>query len=272
MKSVVCLLAAGILFGFPPAGGASTLTIPGSGSCEAALRGVATVYEQSHPLAKVVVPPSVHSEGGIRQVIDGVAFLARVSRPLTPEEAGKGLTYRVFARDAVVFAVGAGVRTRNLTIRQAGRYLFREDRGVGATERGERSHPGPLPPDGGVEHDAPAGDVHRVPGPAVHRRGEGALLRSMRCSRCSGNTGTPSGSSPCPPSTSPASLIPALSLDGVAPTKENIAAGRYPVVIEYALVYRKDALPPEAREFIDFLSTPDGRKALSGRGLVPVER
>jgi len=63
-----------------------------------------------------------------------------------------------------------------------------------------------------------------------------------------------------------------LSLDGVAPTKENIVAGRYPLVTEYALVYRKGALPPEATEFIDFLFSVEGRKSLSGHGLAPVER
>lgn len=62
-----------------------------------------------------------------------------------------------------------------------------------------------------------------------------------------------------------------LSLDGVAPTKENIVAGRYPLVTEYALVYRKGALPAEASGFIDFLFSGEGRKSLSGHGLVPVE-
>ena len=66
--------------------------------------------------------------------------------------------------------------------------------------------------------------------------------------------------------------ISLLSLDGVAPTKENIVAGRYPLVTEYALVYRKGALPPEAGEFIDFLFTGEGRTSLAGHGLVPVER
>ena len=66
--------------------------------------------------------------------------------------------------------------------------------------------------------------------------------------------------------------IPHLSIDGVAPTQENIVAGRYPLVTGYALVYRKGALPPEAGDFIDFRFTGEGRKWLSGHGLTPVDR
>ena len=67
---------------------------------------------------RVVIPPSIHSGGGIHQVISGNAVLARISRPLNPEEAEKNLAYRVFARDAVVFDAGAGVRADSFTIRR----------------------------------------------------------------------------------------------------------------------------------------------------------
>jgi len=68
------------------------------------------------------------------------------------------------------------------------------------------------------------------------------------------------------------SPITHLSLDGVAPTKENIVVGRYPLVTEYALVYRTGALPSEASGFIDFLFSSEGRTSFSGHGLVPVGR
>jgi phosphate transport system substrate-binding protein len=68
------------------------------------------------------------------------------------------------------------------------------------------------------------------------------------------------------------SPIPYLSLDGVAPTKENIVAGRYLLVTEYALVHRKGDLPPEAGGFIDFLFSGEGRASLAVHGLVPVEK
>jgi phosphate transport system substrate-binding protein len=271
MTPLAFLLAAGIFFGLSSASGAATLTIPGTGACEAALRSVAAVYERSHPQAKVVIPPSVHSEGGIRQVIDGKAVLARVSRPLTPEEAGTGLTYRVFARDAVVFAVGAGVRTRNLTIRQLAD-IFSGKIGTWEQLNGGKG---------------PIRVLYRQTGDSNLTRMQ-ATFKEFRDLRF-----TPQGKalyydhemldmllkygnsvgfltlSSIHESGSP---IQHLSIDGVAPTKENIVAGRYLLVTEYALVHRKGDLPPEAGGFIDFLFSGEGRASLAVHGLVPVEK
>jgi phosphate transport system substrate-binding protein len=232
---------------------------------------MATVYERSHPLAKVVIPLSVRSEGGIRQVIEGKAVLARVSRPLTPEEAAKGLAYRPFAKDAVVFAVGALVRARDLTIRQLADIFS----GKIATWEQLSGGNGPIRV---LYRQAGDSNLMRLQGTFQEFRDlrfarEGKALyydhevlnMLMKYSNSIGfltlSTISESGSP-----------IPHLSLDGVAPTKENIVAGRYPLVTEYALVYREGALPPEAGEFIDFLFSGEGRKSLSGNGLVPVGR
>ena len=271
MVSLVCLLAAGILFGLPSACGAATLTIPGTGACEAVLRSVATVYERSHPQAKVVIPPSVHSDGGIRQVIDGEAVLARVSRPLTPEEAGKGLTHLVFARDAVVFAVGARVTARDLTIGQLADIFSGK---IGTWERLNGGN-GPIRV---LYRQAGDSNLRRIQAKFKEFRDmrfthEGKALyydhEMLEMLRKFGNSVGYLTLSTINESGAP---ISSLSIDGVAPTKGNIVAGRYPLVTEYTLVYRKDALPPDAREFIDFLFTGEGRKSLSAHGLVPVER
>lgn len=269
--SFAWLFAAGMLFGLPAVGGAATLTIPGTGACEETLRRVAIDFERAHPLSKVVVPPSVHSEGGIAQVIDGKAILARVSRPLTPEEEGKGLTHLVFARDAVVFAVGAGVTARTLTIRQladifSGKIVTWEQMNGGK---------GPIRVLYRQTGDSNSTRLQSTfkefrnlrftrEGKALYYDHEMLeMLRKYRNAVGYLTLSTIAGSGP---------PIPFLSIDGVAPTKENIAGGRYLLVTEYAFVYRKGALPPEAAEFIDFLFTAEGKKSLSGHGLVPVQR
>jgi len=269
--SLFRILVVAILFGLPSRSGAAPLTIPGTGACEELLRSVATAYEQSHPLAKVVIPPSVHSEGGIRDVIDGKAVLARVARPLTPEEASKGLVYRPFAKDAVVFAVGAAVRARNLTIRQLADIFSGK---IGTWEQ----------VNGG---NGPIRVLYRQTGDSNLTRLQGTFkeFRELRFTREGkalyydhemldmlrkyGNSVGFLTLSTIIESRAP---IPFLSLDGIAPTKENIAAGRYPLVTEYAFVSREGALPPEAGAFIDFLFSGEGRNALSGHGLVPVGR
>ncbi len=271
MTSFAWLFGAGILFGLPSAGGAVTLTIPGTGACEAALKSVAAAYERTHPVARVVIPRSVHSEGGIRQVIDGEVVLARVSRPLTPEEAEKKLVHRVFARDAVTFAVGAGVRASGFTIRQiadifsgkvtrwevlaAGkgpiRVLLREQGDASLNilmSRYKEIRDLRFTSQGKILYH----DLEMVDMLQKYRNSIGfATMSSLGAAS--------------------ATVIP-LAIDGIAPTKENISAASYPVLIEYALVYREDALPPEARDFVDFLFSRAGRNALSDHGLTPLER
>lgn len=271
LKSLACLLAAAILFVLPPGSNAATLTIPGTGACEAVLRSVATAYERTHPLAKVVIPPSVHSGGGIRQVLSGDAVLARVSRPLTPEEAGGKLVCRVFARDAVVFAVGYGVRARNFTIRQIA------DIFSGKTERWDDLDAGKgtirvlLREEGDASLKAIKARYPEMRDLRFTNQGkilyhDGEMVDMLQKYRNSIGFATMSSLGAASAAVAP------ISINGIAPTKESISAGRYPVLIEFALVYREGALPPEAREFVEFLYSRPGRTVLSEHGLSPIER
>jgi phosphate transport system substrate-binding protein len=269
--SIVCLLGIWVLVGLPSGGAATTLTIPGTGACETVLKSVAAAYEATHPWMKVAIPPSVHSGGGIRQVIEGKADLARVARRLTPEESGKRLMVRVFAKDAVVFAVGAGVQARNLTIRQiadifSGKITKWEQLSAGK---------GPIrvllrePGDSSIQviqakyqeiRDLRFTDQGKV---TYHDREMLEMLEKYRNAFGFISLSTLNAAT---------SQVTAVRIDGIAPTRENIIAGRYPLVTEYSLVYREGDLPSEARDFVNFLFSEAGRNTLSDHGLVPVAR
>ncbi len=62
-----------------------------------------------------------------------------------------------------------------------------------------------------------------------------------------------------------------LSLDGVAPTKENIATGKYPLFRPLYLAVNKTKAPPEARKFIDFALSPEGQAIISEQGTVNLQ-
>jgi len=268
---IVRLLVIGILLCKPSAGEGNALTIPGTGACEAVLKSVAAAYEQAHPLARVAIPPSIHSEGGIRQVIAGDAVLARVSRPLKPEEAGKKLVYRVFARDAVTFAVGAGVRADGFTIGQitdifSGKVVRWEELAAGK---------GPIRVLLREEGDACLKALMaRYPEIRTLRFTSGGkilyhdfeMLEMLQKYRNSIGFATMSTLGAASATVTP------LAIDGIAPTKENVSSAIYPILIEYALVYREETLTPEARDFLDFLLSGAGRKILSGHGLSPPKR
>ncbi|GAB4240062.1 MAG: hypothetical protein OHK0028_18140 [Deltaproteobacteria bacterium] len=266
---IVILAGLGILPGPAFGGEAGGLVIPGTGACEAVLKSVAAAYEHAHPLARVVIPPSVHSEGGIRKVINGDAVLARVSRPLTAEEADSGLSYRVFARDAVVFAVGAGVRVRGLTIRQiadlfSGRADAWEQVGGGK---------GPVRVLLREEGDSslrilrsrfPEFRELRFPNRGKVLYHDEEMVEMLQKYRNSIGFATMSSLGAAVGTVTP------LAVDGIAPTTENVASNRYPVRIEYAIVYREGALPAEARAFVDFLFSREGGIVLAAHGLAPV--
>lgn len=268
---IACLFVMGVLCGLPSGGEAGTLTIPGTGACEAVLKSVAVSYERMNPLVRVVIPSSVHSEGGIRQVAAGDAVLARVSRPLTREEAGTNLVYRVFARDAVVFVVGAGVRARGLTLRQI------TDIFSGKLTRWEELDAGKGPirvllrEQGDACRNALMSHYPEIRNLRFTNQGkilyhDVEMVDMLQKYRNSIGFTTMSSLGAANATVTP------LAIDGVAPTKENISAARYPVMIEYALVYRQDALTPEADGFIDFLFSSDGKSVLSENGLSSPER
>ncbi|MBE0558251.1 MAG: substrate-binding domain-containing protein, partial [Proteobacteria bacterium] len=65
--------------------------------------------------------------------------------------------------------------------------------------------------------------------------------------------------------------ITPISLDGVAPTRENLLSGRYPLEEHYAFVYRKDPAPAAGR-FLAFVFSPAGRGIIEKRGMIAVDR
>ncbi len=269
--AVLRLLGIVVFFCLITAGAAEAFEIPGSGACEEALKRVASVYERSNPLVRIVVPPSIRSGGGIRRVLDGDAVIARVCRPLTAEEIRNGLEYREFGEEAIVFVVGEGVRARSLTIRQLAdiysgkirtwdevsggkgpiRVLYRQEgessreyleetfaefRGLRFTESGKT-----------LFHDSEMLDLLQK-----FRNSIGILTTSTLLAA--------------------REEITPLAIGGIAPTRENVESGKYPIVIRYSLVYRKGAPPPEVRGFVDYLFTDEGRNTLSELGIVPVAR
>ena len=63
--------------------------------------------------------------------------------------------------------------------------------------------------------------------------------------------------------------IKVLSIDGVAPTDENLQSGAYPFTVNYFAVYRKGDENTEA--FVNWLVGEEGQKAVRQAGYVPLQ-
>ena len=64
--------------------------------------------------------------------------------------------------------------------------------------------------------------------------------------------------------------IVALNLDGVTPTPDNVASGRYKVALVYRLV-TKGKPAGSIKEFIEFVKGPKGKTIIETTGAVPVK-
>ena len=53
-----------------------------------------------------------------------------------------------------------------------------------------------------------------------------------------------------------------LAIEGIAPTRENISSGRYPVVRPLFLVYNEKTLKPAIAAFLEFVRSPDGQRVI----------
>jgi ABC-type phosphate transport system substrate-binding protein len=61
-----------------------------------------------------------------------------------------------------------------------------------------------------------------------------------------------------------------LALDGVRADAESLASGRYPIFLEFGLVYRGETLTEAGKAFIRFIGSPEGRQVRDRLGVVAV--
>ena len=272
MMTKMFLVLAGLFFcSGTPAVDAETLVIPGTGACEVILKELAVAFNARHSGQEVVVPRSIGTGGGIRAVGKDEYLLGRVARSLEEKERAYGLQYLVFARDAVVFAVGAKVEIKSLTSGQlaeifAGKITHWQEVG---------GHPTPIrvltrdPGEASLRiirrHLKEFQDLNFAPqSKAAHHDYQMVeLLQKYKNS-----IGFLTNSSICGLGAS----IKTLTLDNIMPTPENVESGRYTLSEYYALVYKEKRLNELARAFIDFIFSEEGKNIMKKRGVIPADR
>jgi phosphate transport system substrate-binding protein len=264
-------LGAILLCLLPSAVAAEVLEIPGTGACEVLLRELAEAFNARHAGHKVVVSPSIGTVGAMRRVLNGRAVLVRVARTLTQEEKDQGLTYLPFARDMVIFTVGAKVPVRSITTSQL------VDIYTGKINTWQAL--------GGPQ--APIRLLLRQPGDSS------LLVIQQHLEAFRTITFDPAGKVPYTDPDMLAMLqkynyaigwltysslkgaqtpLHPLALDGVAPTLENVRSNKYKLLEEYALVFKEKRLNYLAKTFLDFLFSQEGKAVMEQLGVIPVSK
>jgi phosphate transport system substrate-binding protein len=255
----------------PSFAAADDLEIPGTGASEVLLREVAEVFNAGHPMHRIIIPRSIGTVGAMRRVLSGQSVLVRVGRPLTPEEKAQGLTYLPFARDMVVFAVGAKVPIRSITTSQlvdiyTGK--IKNWQALGGPQASIRlllRQPGDssllviqkhLEPFRTITFD-PAGKVPYTDPDMLD------LLQKYDYSIGWVTYSSLRGAK---------TPIYPLALDGIAPSRENARSQAYKLLEEYALVCKGKQLPYLAKTFLDFLFSREGQTLMEHLYVIPVAR
>lgn len=245
-----------------------TLILAGCDANISLTRLLARAFMQRRPEVSIRLE-TVGSTNGVALAAAGAVQIGLVSRPLRASEEGLGLTFRPYARTAVI--IGADPDVPDITLAAtdllsfyrgtkrrwaSGRevaLLTREEGDSSVVSLKER-----LP---GFANAYTAGShtshwTVLYSEPAMHE----ALLTLPFAVGLS-DLGT---------ITIEQLPIRALSIDGTDPTLENIANGRYPFTKTLGLVWREDILPDSARAFVEFVQSDDGAEILTSHGYLPV--
>jgi phosphate transport system substrate-binding protein len=254
-----------------PARAAEPVSVPGTGASYVVLGKLAEAFNRKVGMHAIEIPVSTGSTAAFRAVRERRAVLGRADRPPREGEMRIGMRYLPFARDAVVFAVGEAVSLSGLSAERVAaalggrvqrwaelggpdlpiRVMLRESRKTSWVLL-QRAFPPLATVEANDAAKLAANDFEMIELLDKYRSGLGyTTLSSLAGAR----TG-----------------VRVLSVDGVVPSFDAVASGKYPATTEFGLIYRADNLPRPAREFLDFVFSPEGRRIMTEHGVAPLPR
>jgi phosphate transport system substrate-binding protein len=270
IKSLACFYFIAVcIFSVPVH--AEQLEIPGTGACETILNELAVAFNEKNREHKIIITQSVGSGGGIRLVGTGAARLARVARALNKKEKEYSLKYLIFAKDPIVFAVGHKVGVNDLSVKQLGDVFsgkienWREVGGNNERVRLLNREP----------HDSSLLIIRKnFPIFKDLKFSEKAkiLFHDYEMVNALNKYSTVIGWLTNSSMKEVKFTVKAISVDGIKATRENILAGKYKLISDYAFVYKERELSGLAKEFVGFVFSEKGRMILSNAGMVPVDQ
>jgi phosphate transport system substrate-binding protein len=250
-----------------PPPGETVLRIAGTGDSQTLLRLLADSFQRDTPGLRVDIPDSIGSSGGMKALAAGQTDLARIARPLTETEIRSGFVPFIFAISPVVFVTqkklpeDASIGADQVVSIYQG--TLRDWRELGAP-------PGEIYPIGRENGDSSL-SVLQEKFPALAR----PFAPPVKIAYTTGKalaalTGYDNTFGFLPLSSIRGSGLRPLALDGVAPSPETVANGRYPLTTPF-LVVSKGEPKGLASTFIGFLFSEPARKILLDSGALPAK-
>ena len=252
-----------------PAWAAETIVLDGSTGMLPLAQALATAYHQRSSEPQVETGKGLGTGARLQALAEGKIQIALASHGITPEDVQKGnLKIIEVAKGAIVFAVNASVPLTNLTEAQ-----------VCEIYSGKVRSWHPL---GGP--DRPIAVLTRPPtevDPEVIRAKVGCFkeLKEVETATVMARGGDMAkGLADTPAAIGMTSMtvveqrggqVKALTLNGVAPTAEQVKSGRYFLTRDFLFVIKGEPTPP-IKKFLDFVLSPDGDRVILANGAVPL--
>ncbi len=247
------------------------IAISGSDTTYGILKALSNSYGASHPDVNFDFLPSSHTGGGINGAYNREIDLGATSRTPLKEEEKLGMVYYEIANDGLVFTVEQKVPLKDVSVKQikdmyAGKISKWSELGLKGMEN-----------DDIVVIDRPPHASARMVLDEILFGKEFPFSKKLVMIERASDTvealaKTPNALGYTSQQAVVMGKLPVtmLSIDGVAPTFDNVKSGKYIYVRPFGVVYRPDA-KKAVMEFVDFIKSPEGRKIILDEGLVPGE-
>ena len=205
---------------------AAVVRIGGTGSGLGTMRHLVDAFRETRPQANLVIVPSLGSGGGIKALRAGAIDVAVISRPLKEKERGPDITAVEYARTPLVFAMAVPAVVVDLTVPELVS-IYAGERKTWPDGRPLRLV---LRPES--ESDT---DIIKSVSPAMSQAVTGALARPGMIMALTDKASADSletipgafGTTTLAQIISEKRPLQALALDGVAPSLQSLAEGKY---------------------------------------------
>ena len=242
------------------------IVIAGTGDSQELLRILAMAFEQANPGTKVEIPDAIGTSGGVKATAEDKCDIGRTARPIKDTEKAYNLNYQVFACSPVVFAVNPSVKgITNLTFEQivgifSGKITFWSELGgqkekiyIAQREEGDSCR-------GVLEGGIPGWkEIKQFSGEVIFSTPE----EVSTIARYENTIGY------IPLSMVKGTRLIVLKVAGAYPSPEDVKNGSYKLVVPFGLVW-KGQLKGLAKNFVDFIFSPEGQRIITENGALPV--
>lgn len=244
--------------------GGSLVTISGSTSIGPLAEKLAMKYEEENDV-KIEVN-QIGSSAGITNAISGVSQIGMSSRDLKQEEKDSNLQELIIAYDGIVVVAHPSNPVKNLTMEQVKKIFTGEVTNWKEVGGKDMEIVVVSREDGSGSRDA----FQEIVGYE-----SGQLIKNAIVASGNGNIKTTVAMNKHAIGFISFEYVDAsvstMDINGVQAKAENVLAGQYELSRPFLFVHKED-VPESAKQFMEFILTPEGQKIVESAGAIPLTK